>query len=167
MMSGADVRVSGDVRCSQRLKISNPRPASSFPPTDAHCRQFLLSEVNQYPPSSCIRRRRPPWATCTGRLEMVASCWSLDTPPCNPSRPFAPVVLVAKLFPEMPVEEQTALWQSKEELYRTISTKMTPLPGLSVFLERCDAAGVATIIVTNAPRPDAVHTLKVLGLWDR
>lgn len=74
---------------------------------------------------------------------------------------------VEKLFPDMPAEEQTALWKSKEEIYREISTKLTPLPGLLVFLERCKAAGIATIVVTNAPRIDAVHTLKVLGLFER
>lgn len=44
---------------------------------------------------------------------------------------------------------------------------MTPLPGLLDFLELCRAAGLAVILVTNAPRLDAVHTLEVLGLSDR
>lgn len=74
---------------------------------------------------------------------------------------------VEKLFPDMLADEQTALWQSKEVLYREISTKMTPLPGLMDFLERCEAAGLVMIVVTNAPRIDAVHTLKVLGLYER
>lgn len=74
---------------------------------------------------------------------------------------------VEKLFPDMPAEDQTALWKSKEDIYRSVSTKLTPLPGLLVFLERCKAAGLAMIVVTNAPRLDAVHTLKVLGLFEQ
>lgn len=67
----------------------------------------------------------------------------------------------------MPAEEQTALWKSKEDVYRRISTKMTPLPGLTDFLERCREANLAMILVTNAPRVDAVHTLRVLDLYHR
>lgn len=75
--------------------------------------------------------------------------------------------LVNKLFPGMPDSDQIALWRSKEDLYRKISTKMTPLPGLLKFLERCETAGLEMIVVTNAPRLDAIHTLKVLDLYDR
>lgn len=75
--------------------------------------------------------------------------------------------VVEKLFPEMPTDDQTALWKSKEEVYRLISTKMTPLPGLLAFLDRCRSRGLAMILVTNAPRLDAVHTLEVLNLSDR
>ncbi len=74
---------------------------------------------------------------------------------------------VEKLFPEMPADDQTALWKSKEEVYRLISTKMTPLPGLVDFLDRCRDQGLAMILVTNAPRLDALHTLEVLHLSDR
>ena len=67
----------------------------------------------------------------------------------------------------MPADDQTALWKSKEDVYRLISTKMTPLPGLLDFLDRCRSNGLAMILVTNAPRLDAVHTLEVLNLSDR
>lgn len=67
----------------------------------------------------------------------------------------------------MPADDQTALWKSKEDVYRLISTKMTPLPGLLDFLDRCRSHGLAMILVTNAPRLDAVHTLEVLKLSDR
>lgn len=79
----------------------------------------------------------------------------------------SPLLPVEKLFPDMPTDDQTALWTSKEEVYRLVSTKLTPLPGLLAFLSSCEVAGLAMIIVTNAPRIDAVHTLKVLGLSDR
>eukprot|EP00903_Cladosiphon_okamuranus_P011003 g10392.t1 len=75
--------------------------------------------------------------------------------------------IVEKLFPEMPADDQTALWKSKEDVYRLISTKMTPLPGLLDFLDRCESHGLAMILVTNAPRLDAVHTLEVLNLSHR
>lgn len=81
--------------------------------------------------------------------------------------PHVPVLSVEKLFPDMPTDHQTALWKSKEAVYRVISTEMTPLPGLLAFLERCQVAGLDMIIVTNAPRIDAIHTLKVLGLYER
>lgn len=67
----------------------------------------------------------------------------------------------------MSADDQTALWKSKEEVYRLISTTMTPLPGLLKFLDRCRSKGLAMIVVTNAPRLDAVHTLKILDLFDR
>lgn len=67
----------------------------------------------------------------------------------------------------MPADDQTALWKSKEDVYRLISTKMTPLPGLLDFLDLCRSRGLAMILVTNAPRVDAVHTLEVLDLSDR
>eukprot|EP00904_Undaria_pinnatifida_P010393 jgi/Undpi1/6484/HiC_scaffold_20.g08963.m1 len=75
--------------------------------------------------------------------------------------------IVEKLFPDMPADEQTTLWRSKEDVYRLNSTKMTPLKGLLAFFERCQAAGLAMILVTNAPRLDAIHTLEVLGLSHR
>lgn len=75
--------------------------------------------------------------------------------------------IVEKLFPEMPADDQTALWKSKEEVYRLISTKMIPLPGLLAVLDRCRSQKLAMILVTNAPRVDAVHTLEVLNLSDR
>lgn len=67
----------------------------------------------------------------------------------------------------MSADDQTALWKWKEDVYRLISTKMTPLPGLLDFLDRCRSHGLAMILVTNAPRLDAVHTLEVLNLSDR
>ncbi|CAM9296550.1 unnamed protein product [Hapterophycus canaliculatus] len=76
-------------------------------------------------------------------------------------------IAVEKLFPDMSADEQTFLWKSKEEVYRQISTKMMPLPGLVAFLDACESKGLAMILVTNAPRLDAVHTLNVLGLSDR
>ncbi|CAM9885869.1 unnamed protein product [Ectocarpus sp. 6 AP-2014] len=78
-----------------------------------------------------------------------------------------PAIAVEKLFPEMLAEDQTALWKAKEEVYRKISTTMTLLPGLLEFLDCCQSEGLAMILVTNAPRLDAVHTLNILGLSDR
>ncbi|CAN0095003.1 unnamed protein product, partial [Ectocarpus fasciculatus] len=78
-----------------------------------------------------------------------------------------PAIAVEKLFPEMLAEDQTALWKAKEEVYRNISTTMTLLPGLLNFLDCCRSEGLAMILVTNAPRLDAVHTLNILGLSDR
>ncbi|CAM9215355.1 unnamed protein product [Choristocarpus tenellus] len=75
--------------------------------------------------------------------------------------------IVSKLFPDMSPEKQMALWKAKEAMYRHISTGMTKLPGLLNILERCEQAGLAMIVVTNAPRADTVHTLDILGLTDR
>ncbi|CAN0094151.1 unnamed protein product, partial [Phaeothamnion confervicola] len=57
--------------------------------------------------------------------------------------------------------------QHKEGVYRRISGGMTRLAGLTRFLCHCDAAALQTVVVTNAPRVDAFHTLEVLGLTDR
>ena len=59
------------------------------------------------------------------------------------------------------MSEQRAMHDQKEALYRTVSTAMTPLPGLAKLLDWCDSNKIATIVVTNAPRLDAHHTLKV------
>ncbi|KAG5190634.1 HAD-like domain-containing protein [Tribonema minus] len=81
-------------------------------------------------------------------------------------------VITARLFPDMPLAQQEEMWDRKEALYRRISTAMAPLPGLARLLEWCDLedddkARIATIIVTNAPRLDARHTMEVLGIHER
>lgn len=76
-------------------------------------------------------------------------------------------VITSRLFPDMPLSEQEDMWVQKEELYRSISTSMVPLAGLKRVLNWCDESGVKTIVVTNAPRIDALHTLEVLGFSER
>jgi HAD superfamily hydrolase (TIGR01509 family) len=73
----------------------------------------------------------------------------------------------ATLFPDMPMAEQEAMWNEKEALYRDISTTLSPMPGLQRLLTWCDTHSIKLIIVTNAPRLDAVHTMAVLGLSER
>jgi HAD superfamily hydrolase (TIGR01509 family) len=43
---------------------------------------------------------------------------------------------------------------------------MTPMPGLLRLIGWAKARGVACALVTNGPRPNVEHTLKVLGLTD-
>lgn len=77
-------------------------------------------------------------------------------------------VIVPKLFPDMPAEQQERLWLEKEEEYRRLTENgMAEVAGLTPLLSWCDAQGVKTIIVTNAPRLDAEHTTRQLGLHDR
>jgi beta-phosphoglucomutase-like phosphatase (HAD superfamily) len=64
----------------------------------------------------------------------------------------------------MPANEQRELWEAKEQRYRDISKGMKALPGLSNLISFLSSKGVKIIIVTNAPRIEATHTLKVLQL---
>ena len=67
----------------------------------------------------------------------------------------------------MSLTEQTTMWTEKEALYREMSANMQPMAGLDCLLRWCDSNSISTIIVTNAPRVDAQHTMGVLGLSER
>ena len=148
---------------SCRAVLSGPGP-----PTAVHC--SWARACRSIPVKACgsLKFRARVFAQYFNRGKGMHCC----SPSTQDARvahaaTFSPVRAVEKLFPEMRADDQTALWKSKEDIYRLISTKMTPLQGLLAFFDRCQAAGLAMILVTNAPRLDAVHTLKVLGLSHR
>jgi len=77
-------------------------------------------------------------------------------------------LIVPKLLPQLNSEEQKYLWMEKEAEYRRLTGGgMTPMSGLASFLDLCERSSIKMIVVTNAPRVDAIHTLSMLNLFDR
>lgn len=64
------------------------------------------------------------------------------------------------------LEEIERLSLRKEELYREIvrETGLSPLPGVSEFLERLKAEGRPRVIASSTPRANIDAVLKVIGL---
>lgn len=74
--------------------------------------------------------------------------------------------IFAHFFPALSGEERGRLADEKEAVYRDLTPRMTPMPGLIRLIDWAKAGGVACALVTNGPRPNVEHTLKVLGLTD-
>ena len=74
--------------------------------------------------------------------------------------------IFARFFPALSEDERRRLADEKEALYRRLTPRMTPMPGLKRLIGWAKARGVACALVTNGPRPNVAHTLKVLGLTD-
>ena len=72
--------------------------------------------------------------------------------------------IFAHFFPEVAGEERRRLADEKEALYRRLTPRMTPMPGLPRLIDWAKARGAACALVTNGPRPNVEHTLRVLGL---
>ncbi len=76
-------------------------------------------------------------------------------------------IIMADLFPHIPVEQHAGMADAKEAAFRAIATTLHPLPGLVSLLDWADARGVPCGAVTNAPRVNAEHMLEALGLTHR
>jgi HAD superfamily hydrolase (TIGR01509 family) len=74
--------------------------------------------------------------------------------------------IFAHFFPALSEDERRRLADEKEALYRRLTPRMTPMPGLARLIGWAKARGVACALVTNGPRLNVEHTLKVLGLTD-
>ncbi|GGM95793.1 hydrolase [Thermus composti] len=61
-------------------------------------------------------------------------------------------------------EEAESLIAAKEARFRELAQGLKPLPGLPEFLERIREKGLSWGVVTNAPKENAHHVLKALGL---
>lgn len=73
--------------------------------------------------------------------------------------------LVANILPNLPLSEQTRIWQTKEAHYEEIISRgIPPVPGLPSLLDSCAAQNLTTYIVTNAPKGSAAKTLASIGL---
>jgi HAD superfamily hydrolase (TIGR01509 family) len=70
----------------------------------------------------------------------------------------------AMLFPDRPVSEHEAMADEKEALFRERAGGLARLAGLDALLERARREGLATALVTNAPRLNVEHMLAGLGL---
>ncbi|RTH05489.1 HAD family hydrolase [Thermus scotoductus] len=61
-------------------------------------------------------------------------------------------------------EEARRLIEAKEARFRELALNLKPIPGLEELLEKARARGLTWGVVTNAPRENARHVLKALGL---
>ncbi len=61
-------------------------------------------------------------------------------------------------------EEARRLIEAKEARFRELAQKLRPTPGLFTLLERAKGKGLTWGVVTNAPKENAHHVLKALGL---
>lgn len=74
--------------------------------------------------------------------------------------------IFAHFFPTLSEDERRRLADEKEALYRRLTPRMTPMPGLVRLIDWAKARGLACALVTNGPRRNVEHTLKGLGLTD-
>ncbi|MDH4551663.1 MULTISPECIES: HAD family phosphatase [Pseudomonas] len=75
--------------------------------------------------------------------------------------------LFAELFSGASREQCLALADRKEALFRDMSPSLQPLPGLLRLLEYAQTRAIGMCVVTNAPRLNAEHMLKAMGLGQR
>ena len=71
------------------------------------------------------------------------------------------------LFPDRSVAEHEAFADRKEARFRDLAPQLTPIPGLLRLLDYAEQARLGMVVVTNAPRANAEHMLKALGLSKR
>ena len=72
--------------------------------------------------------------------------------------------LFAELFAQASPEQQKALADRKEALFRQLSPRLEPMPGLLRLLEHAQTQAIGVCVVTNAPRLNAEHMLSAMGL---
>lgn len=73
--------------------------------------------------------------------------------------------IVADLLPHLSDEQGRRFAAEKEARFRQVAdAALRPLPGARDLLARARAAGIATAVVTNAPRENAEFMLRALGL---
>ena len=75
--------------------------------------------------------------------------------------------IVADLLPHLSEDQGRRFASEKEARFRQVAdAALRPLPGVGEVLARARATGVATAVVTNAPRDNAEFMLRALGLAD-
>lgn len=75
--------------------------------------------------------------------------------------------IVEELLPQLDRAANLELCDRKEALFRALTPRLDPLPGVVELLALARAHGIACAVVTNAPRLNADHMLAALGLADR
>ncbi|MGR3802945.1 HAD family hydrolase [Marinibacterium profundimaris] len=73
-----------------------------------------------------------------------------------------------EIFPDLfPGEDPQALSDEKEARFRDrLTGHVPPMPGAEALLERARKTGWDVAVVTNAPRDNAEHMLRAIGLRD-
>lgn len=72
--------------------------------------------------------------------------------------------LFAELFPLGSPAQCLALAERKEALFRELSPRLTPMPGLARLMTYAQQREIGMCVVTNAPRLNAEHMLAAMGL---
>ncbi|MBJ9974266.1 HAD-IA family hydrolase [Pseudomonas sp. S75] len=76
-------------------------------------------------------------------------------------------LLFKELFPQASADQCQALAERKEALFRELSPRLEPMPGLLRLLAYGEQQRIGMCVVTNAPRLNAEHMLKALGVSER
>jgi len=75
-------------------------------------------------------------------------------------------VIIADLLPHLTGDEGRAFAEAKEARFRAAADRLEPLPGVHEVLIAARRAGLATALVTNAPRDNTLFMLRALHLED-
>ena len=76
--------------------------------------------------------------------------------------------IAARFVPHLPPQEQMAVMDRKEALFRDLArTQIHAVPGLFDLLDTADLWAIPMAAVTNAPRPNAELILHGLGIYNR
>lgn len=79
---------------------------------------------------------------------------------------FANADIMARLFPDLSVEDHRRIADSKEARFRELAGTLQPQPGLVDLIAAADAQSIPRAVVTNAPRDNAELMLSAIGLAD-
>lgn len=77
---------------------------------------------------------------------------------------FANADIMARLFPDLSVEDHKRIADSKEARFRDLAGTLQPQPGLLNLIAAADTQGIPRAVVTNAPRDNATLMLNAIGL---
>ncbi len=72
--------------------------------------------------------------------------------------------IIKDILPQLSLEEAWQLATEKEETYRRLVGSLKPMPGLQRVLRLTEKASIKKALVTNAPRQNTEHMLKILQL---
>lgn len=75
--------------------------------------------------------------------------------------------IVQDLLPELPLRAVQEFCDRKEARFRELASELVPTPGLLNLIAWAEASGLKQAVVTNAPRENADHMLRVLQLQDK
>lgn len=72
--------------------------------------------------------------------------------------------IVQRLLPQLSRAEGAAFLEQKEARFRELASEVQPLPGLGTLWDWAQSQGLRLALVSNAPRANAQHLLRRLGL---
>ena len=75
--------------------------------------------------------------------------------------------IAAEFLPHLSEDERLQKMAAKEVVYRDMLADLSPLPGVTAFLDHAQGLGLRRAVVTNAPLANAEKVLASAGLIDR